>query len=128
MFTTIRTAALSALVAFGALSAAPVAAQAEGIYLNMGGQDGARIGVQFHGGGQRWQPQPPRHWQPRPWEHRWERDCSPRRAVDKAERMGMRWARVVDSNRRTITVAGRKFDRRMAVTFAKAPNCPVVRW
>lgn len=129
MFNTIRIAALSALVGLGALAGAPAVAQAEGIYLNMGGHDGARFGVQYHGGGPRWhQPRQDRHWQqPRP-DHHWQRGCTPNRAVDKAERMGLRWARVVDVNRNTIKVAGRKFHHRTTVTFAKAPNCPIVRW
>ena len=42
--------------------------------------------------------------------------------------MGLRRARVVDVDRRTITVAGRQYGDRVAVTFARAPRCPIMRW
>jgi len=45
MLNTIKTMALSALIGFGALAAVPVAAQADGIYLNFGRQNDHRVGV-----------------------------------------------------------------------------------
>jgi hypothetical protein len=53
--------------------------------------------------------------------------CSPGRAEDKASRMGLRRARVVDVSRRTVTVAG--FGRRGPdrIVFANARGCPVIR-
>ena len=60
-------------------------------------------------------------------ERRAERGCSEGRALDKAERMGIRRARIDGAGRRTIEVRGR--DRRgdrVFVTFARAPGCPVI--
>jgi hypothetical protein len=54
--------------------------------------------------------------------------CTPYRAVDKAERYGVRRARVIDVSRRTITVAGRKWGNPVRMTFGRAPSCPIVRW
>lgn len=117
MLTKLKTAALSALIGLGTLAAVP-AAQAEGVYLNYGGRhhSGVGIGVQIgdydrydYRGGYR-------------------RGCTPYRAVDKAERYGVRRARVVDVSRRTITVAGRKWGERVRMTFGRAPHCPVIRW
>ena len=121
MFTKLKTAALSALIGLGALAAMPATAQAEGLYLNFGSghHSGVGIGVQIG-------------------------DCrsiatiattagisafcTPNRASNKAERIGLRRARVVDVDRRTITVSGRKYGDRVRMTFGRAPNCPIVRW
>lgn len=52
--------------------------------------------------------------------------CTEERALDKAERMGLRRARVVDSDRRTIEVRGRtRGGERVLLTFGRAPNCPL---
>lgn len=57
------------------------------------------------------------------------RECSPERALRKAERMGLRRARVVDVGRRTIDVRGR--DRRgdrVTVSFGRRDrDCPILR-
>lgn len=56
-----------------------------------------------------------------------ERGCTPDRALRKADRMGIRRARIVDVGRRTIDVAGR--DRRgyrVVVEFGRRDrSCPV---
>ncbi|MFU0502972.1 hypothetical protein [Pseudaminobacter sp. NGMCC 1.201702] len=133
MFKMLKSAALSALIGLGAFAAMPASAQADGIYLD------------YHGGGigvivddhdrrdrrDRWEDRRDR-WEDRHdrWDDRdrWERRrCSPDRALDKAERMGIRRARVVDVSRRTITVRGRKWHDRVHVTFARAPHCPILR-
>ncbi len=137
MLNIFKTAALSAFIGLGAISAMPAAAHAEGIYLNYGGGDG--VGVYVRDGEyrrhhrDRWDRREDR-WDRRDerWgrDDRWGRDrpsCSPGRAVDKAERMGLYRARVVDVSRRTITVGGRKWGERMAITFGRSPNCPVLR-
>lgn len=125
MLNKLKTAALSALVGFGTLAAIPATAQADGIYFNLGqGERGVGIYVQDrysndrHGG----------QWGGRPDQGRWDRRCTPDRALDKAERMGVRRARVVDVDRRTISVVGREYGERVRLTFARAPNCPIVRW
>lgn len=53
--------------------------------------------------------------------------CSPRLAEDKAARMGIRRASVVDVNRRVVVVAG--FDRggRDRAVFANVRGCPLIR-
>jgi len=118
MLSTLKTAALSAMIGLTALSALPAAAQAEGLYLNFGNghgragvvfgdDDGYRSVGRFHG-------RDGRH------------ACTPDRALEKAERMGLRRARIVDVSRRTITVAGRQYGDRVHVTFARAPRCPVI--
>lgn len=55
------------------------------------------------------------------------RGCSEGRALDKAERMGLRRARVVDAGRRTIEVSGRnRYGERTYVTFSREWGCPVI--
>ncbi|GAA2843758.1 hypothetical protein EDC40_102664 [Aminobacter aminovorans] len=133
MFDKIKTAALSAVIGFSTLAAIPATAQADGLYLNLG-QGSPNVGVYVQDrdnrngnwdNGGRWDNRHDNRWG-RPG-GRWDRACSPDRAVDKAERMGLRRARIVDVNRRSITVSGRKYGERVAITFARAPNCPVVR-
>ena len=53
--------------------------------------------------------------------------CSEGRALRKAERMGVRRARIADVGRRTIDVRGRdRFGDRIQVTFGRQPSCPVL--
>ncbi|WP_018428823.1 hypothetical protein [Hoeflea sp. 108] len=125
------TAALSALIGLGTLAAIPASAQADGLYLNLG-QGEPRVGV-FVQDNNRWDNRRDNRWgnrwdNRRPDQGRWDRRCTPDRALDKADRMGLRRARIADVGPRTITVAGRKYGERVAVTFGRAPNCPVVRW
>ncbi len=56
------------------------------------------------------------------------RFCTEDRALNKAERMGVRRARIVSAGRRSIEVRGR--DRRgdrVQIRFGREPNCPVYR-
>lgn len=137
MFDKIKTAALSAVIGFSTLATVPATAQ-EGLYLHLG-QGQPRVGVYiedgYRDGGRwdnrndgRWDNRDDGRWGGRPGHGRWDRRCTPDRALDKADRMGLRRARIVDVNRRSITVSGRKYGERVAITFARAPNCPVVRW
>ncbi|MEP9389468.1 hypothetical protein [Mesorhizobium sp. KR9-304] len=123
MINKLKTAALSALIGLGTITAMPAAAQAEGVYLNYGTghHSGVGIGVQI-GDYDRHDYREYRR------DRRYFRGCSPERALNKAERYGVRRARVIDVNRRTIEVAGRKHGERVRITFARAPNCPIVRW
>jgi hypothetical protein len=53
--------------------------------------------------------------------------CSAGRALRKAERMGIRHARVADVGRRTIDVFGRdRYGDRIYITFGRQPSCPVL--
>lgn len=131
MLTKLKTAALSAMIGLGAIAAVPATAQAEGLYLNYGTghRSGVGIGVQF-GDYDRYDDRYDYRDYRHDWRHdrRYNRFCTPNRALNKAERLGVRRARVVDVDRRTIEVAGRKYGERVRITFARAPNCPVVRW
>lgn len=119
MFKTIKTAALSALVGLGTLAAIPATAQADSIYLGFGGGN-SRPGVEFFVGGQSgYSYRPGRHVR---------RDCTPQRAVNKAERMGLRNVYVRNNNRNRIRVEGRDRGDRVRVTFARAPGCPVINY
>ena len=120
MFKFLRTLALSAIVGLGAIAAMPAPADAAGgsIYLGFGSGHGPS-GFRFDDRGRHHYRGAGRH-------HG--RECSPRDAVRKASRMGVRHARVVDSGRRTIRVAGRGHGHRpVTVVFGKAPSCPVLR-
>ena len=53
--------------------------------------------------------------------------CSEGRALRKAERMGIRRARIADIGRRTIEVRGRdRYGERIYVTFGRQPSCPLL--
>jgi hypothetical protein len=54
------------------------------------------------------------------------RGCTEGRALDKAERMGIRRARIVSVGRRTIEVRGRaRSGERVYLTFGRERGCPV---
>lgn len=59
---------------------------------------------------------------------RFDRGCTPDRALDKADRMGIRRARIADVGRRTIDVVGRsRSGNRVIVTFDRRDRrCGVV--
>lgn len=121
MFKFLRTATLAAIVGLGAVAAMPASAEAASgsIYLGFGSGHGPSVGFRFDDRGRHHYRGPGRHHV---------RECSPRDAVRKASRMGVRHARVVDVSRRTIKVAGRGHGPRPAfVVFGKAPSCPVLR-
>ncbi|MBB6014336.1 hypothetical protein HNR59_003730 [Aquamicrobium lusatiense] len=129
MIRMIKTAVLSALIGLGGLAALPAAAQADGLYLNYGGQGsayGMNVQHRDHGRHQDWRRDRERHHDAR--RDRGRHDgCSARTALNKADRMGVRRARVVDSNRRIVRVAGHKFNHRVVLTFANQRGCPVLR-
>lgn len=123
--------ALSATIGAGVLAAVP--AQADSLYFSFG-SGGSRAGVVIGESGHA------RHWdrrgawrdgrdwrggRDRDWRHG-RQSCSPERAVNKANRMGIHRARVADVSRNTITVRGRQYGDRVRVTFARAPGCPII--
>ena len=118
MFKFAKTAVLSAMLGLGGIAAVPAEGQAQGLYLDFGngGYPGPRGGIYFGDSGRGWE-RPHRHW---------DRRCTPERALRKAERLGVRRARVVDVDRRTISVRGRQYGERVWLTFARAPHCPVI--
>lgn len=111
MLKLVKTAALSTLIGLGLFAAMPAQAQASSVQFT---NANATLTVQWGG------------------QHRWDRRspvaCTPGQAVHKAQRMGLRNARVVNANRNVIRVAGRSWrDGRTAIVFARAPHCPVIR-
>ena len=130
MFRTIKAAAVSALVGLSALTGMAGGAQADSLYLNFG-----TPGIGVHVGGPSyvqyrdyrrddWRDYRRDEWRG---EGRWDRMCTPERALRKAERLGIYRVRVLDVGRRTIDVGGRRHGDRVVITFARAPNCPVIR-
>lgn len=113
-------AALVALTSFGAtLTGAAAAGPEYGVY------------VQYH---DRDRGPPPRDWRDGPPPRDWRGGPPPRRdrcdswlAEEKASRMGLRRARVVDVSRRVVVVEG--FDRRGRdrIVFANERGCPTLR-
>ncbi|MGX7874106.1 hypothetical protein ACVDG5_016330 [Mesorhizobium sp. ORM6] len=119
MYTTIKTAALSALVGLGTLAAIP--AHADSLYLGFGNNQDPRFGV--YSGDDGYYRRDHRRDERR---DEWRRGCSPERALDKAERMGLYRARIVDVNRRTVKVMGRQDGDRVVIVFANERGCPVI--
>ncbi|WFP78795.1 hypothetical protein [Mesorhizobium sp. WSM4906] len=116
MFNQIKTAALSALVGLGTLGAIPT--HADSLYLGFGNNQDPRFGV-YTGDDDGYYR---RDWRrDRDW-----RGCSPDRALDKAERMGLHRARIVDVSRRTVKVVGRQYGDRVVVVFANERGCPII--
>jgi len=125
MFDMLKTAALSAMIGLGAITALPAAAQADSLYLGFGDHyDGGRFGVQF--GGDRGHYRDRDYYGGRDYYHE-RRTCTPGEAVRKAWRIGLRNPRVVDVDRRTIDVVGRRHGDRVRVTFARWGDCRIVR-
>lgn len=129
MFDTLKTIALSAMIGLGGIAAVPAVAQADGLYLDFGAHDDARFGVYVGDRDARYY----RGDRYRDYRHgdRWERQrerCSPERALNKAERMGLRRVAVRDISRHTITVSGRDRGDRVVVTFGRGANCPIMRY
>lgn len=114
MFNIMKTTVLSALVGLGTLAAIP--AHADSLYLGFGDKHDPRFGV-YTGDDDGYDR---RDWR------RERRGCSPDRALDKAERMGLRRARIVDISRRTVKVAGRQDGDRVVVVFANERGCPII--
>ena len=114
MFNTIKVATLSALVGLGTLATVP--AHADSLYLGFGDRHDPRFGI-YTGDDD--------DYGRRDW-RRDRRGCSPDRALDKAERMGLYRVRIVDINRRTVKVAGRQDGDRVVVVFANERGCPVI--
>ena len=125
MYNKIKTAALSALVGLGTLAAIP--AHADSLYLGFGNNQDPRFGVYAGDDGYRHRRDERRDdWRDGRGDGGWRRGCSPDRALDKAERMGLRRARIVDISRRTVKVAGRQDGDRVVVVFANERGCPVI--
>jgi hypothetical protein len=120
---------IAALIAMTGLSATASTAAASGPEFRIFVQQGwDSRGGDHHRGGDRWDG--PRHDRGDRWERpRHDRGgrCSPGLAEAKARDMGLRRARVVDVDRRTVTVVGRDRHGRDRIVFANDRGCPVIR-
>jgi hypothetical protein len=126
MMNKIKVAAISAVVALGALAAVP--AHADSFYFGIG-PNGPRGGIIVDQGHSYHRPD---RWDRNDrWDrhdrNRWDRGCSTAEAVRKADRMGIHRARVRNVSRHSIRVSGRSHGRYVTVSFSRAPNCPIVR-
>jgi hypothetical protein len=121
MFRKIRNAAFSALIGIGALAAVPAAAKADSMTFHMGG-GGAGFGI-WLGDSSR------THWRGPDYRYgqRYHRACTPGQALHKADRMGIRHARINRVNHRVIAVGGRARGHHVRVVFARVPGCPIIR-
>lgn len=123
MLNMLKTAALSAMIGLGAITALPAAAQADSLHFSFGDRYDGRVGVHFGGGYDDRDYLDRRDYRDyRPYR----RICTPGEALEKARRIGLRRARVVDVDRRTIDVVGRRHGDRIRVTFARRGNCRIL--
>ena len=130
MLKILRNLTLSALVGLGTIAAIPVAAEAASgsVYLGFGSGQNQGVNFRFDDRGRHHYRGERHHSERRGHGSHHMRECSPRDALGKASRMGLRRARIVDVNRRTIRVAGRSNGHRQAtIIFGKAPSCPILR-
>ncbi len=138
----IKAAALSVVVAIGAIAGASSAASADTLRFTVDEDGGVGVGVEIN---DRYDRDRGPRWDRDRDGPRWDRDrdgprpgwgggygrpaygpaCSPWRAEGKARDMGLRRARVVDVDGRKIVVVGRKWGERQTVIFGRSPNCPV---
>ena len=118
MFDMLKTAALSAMIGLGAITALPAAAQAGSLDFSFGERhDGGRVGIYIGSDDYDY-----RHRRP------FMRTCSPGEALEKAWRIGLRHPRVVDVDRHTIDVVGRRHGERVRMTFARQGNCSILHY
>ncbi|RFC63706.1 hypothetical protein DYI37_11960 [Fulvimarina endophytica] len=120
--TMIRNACLAAAVAAATLGASLAPAAADSVRFGVTIGNGPVVVDSRHGGWERGDRG--RHHRR---DARRDRGCSPREAVHKAARIGVRHARVVRANGRSIAVAGRLGGERTVVRFADRRGCPVER-
>jgi hypothetical protein len=115
------------------LSVAPIPAKAEGFAIEIGPD-----GPQFRLRNDRCDPRYERcrrnevwreddDWRDGNWRRGDGRFCTEERALGKAERMGIRRARVVSAGRYEIVVGGRdRYGDRVAIAFGRDRRCPVI--
>ncbi len=119
----IKSLIVAGTVAMGAIVATSGTASAEvrgGIYF---GGPGFSIG--FGDRGYRHHGRYDRYDRHDHWERPRHRSCSPRKAVRKARRKGLRHAHVVRVGHRRIIVSGRKWGERVIMGFGNSKRCPL---
>lgn len=110
-----KTLALSALIAFSAIAAAPSAANAGDIKIDV--HFGAGFGPGFGFG--------PGYGYGYGYGYK---HCTPGKALYKAKSMGLKKAYVAKANWNGVVVKGKKFGHKKVVAFGNAPFCPVKYW
>jgi hypothetical protein len=120
MLDTLKTASIAGLVAIGSL----LPAQAESLHLGSGEhhRHGSGFAIYFGDVGHMHHPREGFYDDYRGVERR----CTPERALHKAQRIGVRHARIAYVGRHEIGVLGRSHGERIRVTFARSPSCPVI--
>ena len=113
MTSTLKGALVAAVVGLSGLAAVPAFAQ--GLYLDFGNGDNSRLGV-YSGDG----------YYPRERRYAMRPGCSPERALDKADGMGIDDARIGRVTPRRIVVLGYEDGDQARITFGRAPGCPVI--
>lgn len=123
MTSLLKTALVAISLAAAGVGASATTASASnvefGIVIGGGGHHGGPGWNGGHNGGPGW------HGGPRDGRHGGY--CAPGHALRKANWMGIRHARVVDVNFRTVRVDGRKRGQLVRAVFANDRGCPVVR-
>jgi hypothetical protein len=114
MATTLKWALAAALLGLSGLAAAPAFAQ--GLYLDFGNGDDSRLGVYSGEDG----------YYPRERRYNMRPGCSPGRALDKADGMGIDDARIGRVTPRRIVVVGYDNGDRVRITFGRSRGCPVL--
>jgi len=111
---TIRKALIAALVGVSGLAAVPASAQ--GLTLEFGNRGDSRFGITSgeHG------------YYPRERRYGLRSGCSPDRALDKADRMGLDDARIARVTPRRIVVFGYEDGDQSRISFGRSPGCPVL--
>ena len=119
MNTFIKTALVALSLATAGLGVSAPAASAATVGISVGNGGAPVLLVRDHGRHDRngWN----RH--QRPQRHGF---CSPQRALNKVQHMGVHRARVTDANRRIVKVRGVHRGHRVNVLFANVRGCPVV--
>lgn len=114
---------LSALVGLGAVALMAFPAQAESLQLELG-KHGPRLKLLEDCDPNYNDCEDTERYYRR--DRRQSRGCTEDRALDKADRMGIRRARIESVGRREITVRGRQGGERVRVTFGTERGCPIL--
>ncbi len=121
MFAQLKMSALALMVTASSTLVAPHFAKAQDVIIDLDRKGGPRLRVDDDDDDVRSRGSRYREERRRPGD-----DCSPERALDKAERLGVRRARVDRVGRRTIEVRGRLRGERVVVTVGRSRGCPIL--
>jgi hypothetical protein len=127
-----RKLAICAAAVMLSLSASPIPANAQGFEIEIG-PNGSQLRLRDGGCDPRYERCGREDWRDHDDDSRdgeWRqgrRFCTEDRALDKAEQMGIRRARIVSAGRHEIVVRGRdRYGQRVNVAFGRHRRCPVL--